>query len=250
MSYNSKEEYEKKIVSFKDVICLIPKSTVLVPSLDPRFTIASNLNIHTFVSQTLSSIHDPCQKAFTFQRCCNQQECSKWITAILECLSRDIKTEFTGKEIQANHFPSSQQKSPKTNDNCKETHHRGWENLLSGSKSFLVNHDGRILLELNYLNCNRAKLPIGNQTAKILKNVGNDVIHTTKKINFISNDINQNVGQANNNGSVLYAFVSRNCVFNKLLLFNKKKLSLNFVNFLRNNSSNNNLKTLKIFGDA
>lgn len=51
MSYNSKEEYEKQLVSFKDVICLIPGATVILPSLEPRFTIASNLNtFYTFVS--------------------------------------------------------------------------------------------------------------------------------------------------------------------------------------------------------
>lgn len=54
MSYNSKEEYERKLVSFKDVICLIPNSTVLIPSIEPRFTIASNLNtFYTFVSHFL-----------------------------------------------------------------------------------------------------------------------------------------------------------------------------------------------------
>lgn len=51
MSYNSRDEYEKKLVSFKDVICLIPGNTVLLPSLEPRFTIASNQNtFYTFVS--------------------------------------------------------------------------------------------------------------------------------------------------------------------------------------------------------
>lgn len=78
-------------------------------------------------------------------------------------------------------------------------HNHSWENLLSGSK-WLVNHDGRILLELNYINCHRAKLPIANQTAKILKNTGNsDVIHTTKKINFFANDENHNTILRNSN---------------------------------------------------
>lgn len=47
--------------SFKDVICLIPGNTVLLPSLEPRFTIASNLNtFYTFVSSSwnINSIHD------------------------------------------------------------------------------------------------------------------------------------------------------------------------------------------------
>lgn len=43
------------------------------------------------------------------------------------------------------------------------------------------------------LNCNRAKLPIASQTAKILKNcTDNDVIRTTKKINFLPNGIDEN----------------------------------------------------------
>jgi hypothetical protein len=51
MSYNSKEEYEEHLKSFKDVILIIPGTTVLLPSLEPRFTIASNLNtFYTFVS--------------------------------------------------------------------------------------------------------------------------------------------------------------------------------------------------------
>lgn len=51
MSYNSKEEYERKLASFKDVICLIPENTVLLPSLEARFTIASNFyTFYTFVS--------------------------------------------------------------------------------------------------------------------------------------------------------------------------------------------------------
>lgn len=134
------------------------------------------------------------------QRCFNQQECSKWITAILECLSRDIKSEFTGKKIEAKHFKSQQNLNTISSPQACCTlgspsskvplHNHSWENI---APKWIVNHDGRILLELNYLNCHRAKLPIANQTAKILKNVGNsDVIHTTKKINFIANDDENN----------------------------------------------------------
>lgn len=135
------------------------------------------------------------------QRCDNQQVCSKWITAILECLSRDIKSEFIGKKSITRSFRSQQNlnsssASKQQNESCqsRQPNNHSWENLFPGSNSnWLVNHNGRILLELNYMNCNRAKLPIANQTAKILKNVGSsDVIRTTKKINFITNDENQN----------------------------------------------------------
>lgn len=66
-----------------------------------------------------------------------------------------------------------------------------WENLPN--PEWIANHNGRILLELNYLNCSRAKLPIGEKTAKILqKFTDSDVITTTKKVNFIQNDENEN----------------------------------------------------------
>lgn len=49
-------------------------------------------------------------------------------------------------------------------------------------------------MELNYMNCNRAKLPIGAKTAKLLQHcTDSDVITTTKKINFIKNDENHNI---------------------------------------------------------
>lgn len=111
-------------------------------------------------------------------------------------MSRDITSEYTGKKVGAKYFHSQQNLSNKSQtclnvDKTPKVH--SWENLLSGSK-WLVNDDGRILLELNYINCHRAKLPIVNHTATILKNAGNsNVIHTTKKINFFSNDENHNV---------------------------------------------------------
>ncbi|CAO1417134.1 unnamed protein product [Diamesa hyperborea] len=180
MSYASKEEYEKKLASFKDVISLIPGNTVLLPSLEPRFTIASNLN--TF---------------YTF-RCDDNRVCSKWITAILECLAQGIESmskdntnlcspkNFFSQEnlIKDLHIPA-----------LISTSH-SWENLQS-SKNWLVNDNGRILLELNYMNSSRhAKLPIAQNTAKMLQNCSDDhisdLIHTTKKIKFISNDENHN----------------------------------------------------------
>lgn len=58
MSYNSKDDYEKKLVSFKDVICLIPGNTVLIPSLEPRFTIASNLNTFYIFVRLINSVNE------------------------------------------------------------------------------------------------------------------------------------------------------------------------------------------------
>ncbi|CRK96864.1 CLUMA_CG010022, isoform A [Clunio marinus] len=173
MSYNSKEEYEKKLVSFKNVICLIPGNTVLIPSLEPRFTIASNLN--TF---------------YTF-RCDDNRTCSKWITAILECLSRDIDLETSAKK------PLTSVKSFRSQQNLSKSpitisqNNQSWENLPR--TKCIANHNGRILLELNYMNCNRAKLPIAAKTAKILQKCSdNDVITTTKKVNFIQQQHDEN----------------------------------------------------------
>jgi hypothetical protein len=66
-----------------------------------------------------------------------------------------------------------------------------WENLPNNN--WIVNHNGRILLELNYLNCNRAKLPIGAKTAQILQKYSDahDVVKT-KHVNFL-HDENQNL---------------------------------------------------------
>lgn len=86
-------------------------------------------------------------------------------------------------------FHSQQNLSPRPKATAV---HHSWENL----PTWAVNHNGRILLEMNYLNCNRAKLPIGEKTAKILQkfaDANNDVITaTTKKVKFIQSDENEN----------------------------------------------------------
>lgn len=200
MSYNSREEYEKKLVSFKDVICLIPGNTILLPSLEPRFTIASNLNtFYTFVSleysMTTMMINSICDLFLMMnhfmKRCDDNKTCSKWITAILECLARDIDLDGSGNRSSTptRNFSSQQNLSHRPKPICSTNH--SWETLPT--PNWIVNHNGRILLELNYLNCNRAKLPIGSTTAKMLqKCTDNDVITTTKKVNFVQSDENQN----------------------------------------------------------
>lgn len=50
LSYSSKEDYEKKLAPFKDVLNLVP-GTVVRPTKGPRFTIETSTNlIYTFVS--------------------------------------------------------------------------------------------------------------------------------------------------------------------------------------------------------
>lgn len=50
LSYSSKEDYEKKLAPFKDVLNLVP-GTVVRPSKGPRFTIETSTNlIYTYVS--------------------------------------------------------------------------------------------------------------------------------------------------------------------------------------------------------
>jgi hypothetical protein len=146
----------------------------------------------------------------------------------VECLSRDVSTEFIGKKkpvlSSSSSSTASSTSSPHSVKNFysqqnlngsgsgSSNGHRSkyskypnhsWENLQGSNakhthlcrhnnftkntnSNWIVNHNGRILLELNMLNCNRAKLPIASQTAKILKNcTDNDVIRTTKKIHFL-----------------------------------------------------------------
>lgn len=119
--------------------------------------------------------------------------------------------EFTGKKSSSSekNFYSQQSLSNGSSSSHRSKYSKfsnhSWENLQGPSangvsSNWIVNHNGRILLELNMLNCNRAKLPIASQTAKILKNcTDNDVIRTTKQINFINNDENHNLIHHNGN---------------------------------------------------
>lgn len=51
LSYSSKEDYEKKLVPFKDVINLGPGTIIIPTAALPRFTIETATNIfYTFVS--------------------------------------------------------------------------------------------------------------------------------------------------------------------------------------------------------
>lgn len=129
------------------------------------------------------------------QRCDDNKTCSKWITAILECLARDINLDISRKKITipSRNFSSQQNLSHRPKSICSTNH--SWENLPN--KAWIANNNGRLLLELNYLSCNRAKLPIGEKTAKILQKYSdNDVITTSmKKVNFVQNDENENFKQ-------------------------------------------------------
>lgn len=89
---------------------------------------------------------------------------------------------------------------------CQVNH--SWENLPKSN--WIANHNGRILLELNYMNCNRAKLPIAAKTAQLLQKCSDgDVITTTKKVDFIQNNENQNVSRnADHNEWVWFVFAS------------------------------------------
>lgn len=155
------------------------------------------------------------------QRCDDNKTCTQWVEAIHRCLSRDIIQEFTGKQTVS---PATSVKNyfSQQNLNIGINGHRSkysknhptnhsWENLqvaqqqLNNNNTIAKNFNSnwilnreRFILELNFLNHNRAKLPIAFTTAKILKkSTDTDVIRTMKKINFIqskrsNNDENQN----------------------------------------------------------
>lgn len=99
---------------------------------------------------------------------------------------REKKKLTTGPMVN---FRSQQNLSHGPKPTCLVNH--SWENLPKSN--WIANHNGRILLELSYMNCNRAKRPIAAKTAKILQNcTDNDVITTTKKVKFIQSDENHN----------------------------------------------------------
>ncbi|XP_058831812.1 uncharacterized protein LOC131690221 isoform X2 [Topomyia yanbarensis] len=70
LSYSSKDDYEKKLAPFKDIINLVP-GTVIIPTTGPRFTIETNSKV-----------------LYTF-RCDDHKTCSEWITALLDSLKGD-----------------------------------------------------------------------------------------------------------------------------------------------------------------
>ncbi|XP_055620178.1 uncharacterized protein LOC129764721 isoform X2 [Toxorhynchites rutilus septentrionalis] len=70
LSYSSKDDYEKKLAPFKDIINLVP-GTVIIPTTGPRFTIETNSKV-----------------LYTF-RCDDHKGCSEWITALLDSLKGD-----------------------------------------------------------------------------------------------------------------------------------------------------------------
>ncbi|XP_055683164.1 uncharacterized protein LOC129790027 [Lutzomyia longipalpis] len=69
LSYKSREDYEKKLAPFRDVLNLVP-GTVIRPASRIRFTIESTSNI-----------------VYTF-RCNDTKECSQWISSIVDSLNQ------------------------------------------------------------------------------------------------------------------------------------------------------------------
>ncbi|XP_055709369.1 differentially expressed in FDCP 6 homolog isoform X2 [Phlebotomus papatasi] len=77
LSYKSREDYEKKLAPFRDVLNLVP-GTVIRPSSRIRFTIESTSNI-----------------IYTF-RCNDTKECSQWISSIVDSLNQQHSTNARG----------------------------------------------------------------------------------------------------------------------------------------------------------
>uniref|UniRef100_A0A182UTM8 PH domain-containing protein n=1 Tax=Anopheles merus TaxID=30066 RepID=A0A182UTM8_ANOME len=68
LSYSSRDDYEKKLAPFKDIINLVP-GTIIIPTTGPRFTIETNSKL-----------------MYTF-RCDDHRSCSEWIMALLDSLT-------------------------------------------------------------------------------------------------------------------------------------------------------------------
>ncbi len=66
LSYSSKDDYEKKLAPFKDVVSLVPGTTIR-PTKGPRFIIETTTNLMlTYVSKKeikLNSIWNPIRDA-------------------------------------------------------------------------------------------------------------------------------------------------------------------------------------------
>uniref|UniRef100_A0A182KFF9 PH domain-containing protein n=1 Tax=Anopheles christyi TaxID=43041 RepID=A0A182KFF9_9DIPT len=68
LSYSSRDDYEKRLAPFKDIINLVP-GTIIIPTTGPRFTIETNSKL-----------------MYTF-RCDDHRSCSEWIMALLDSLT-------------------------------------------------------------------------------------------------------------------------------------------------------------------
>lgn len=88
LSYSSKDDYEKKLAPFKDIINLVP-GTVIIPTTGPRFTIETNSKV-----------------LYTF-RCDDHKSCSEWITALLDSLKGEGSGEKKFSHHHALHGPRS-----------------------------------------------------------------------------------------------------------------------------------------------
>ncbi|XP_062538189.1 nuclear pore complex protein DDB_G0274915-like isoform X2 [Armigeres subalbatus] len=86
LSYSSKDDYEKKLAPFKDIINLVP-GTVIIPTTGPRFTIETNSKV-----------------LYTF-RCDDHKSCSEWITALLDSLKGEggVDKKFSSSSHHALH---------------------------------------------------------------------------------------------------------------------------------------------------
>lgn len=113
-------------------------------------------------------------------------------------------------------FSSQQNLSHRPKPICSN---HSWENLPNNN--WIVNHNGRILLELNYLNCNRAKLPIGAKTAQILQKYSDahdDSVVKTKHVN-LTHDENQNLNFIRNADHKEWVFSSVCSIYDVIQFF-------------------------------
>lgn len=100
-------------------------------------------------------------------------------------MSRDLNEKLDGMKYSSSSSSSCRPKAflsqPNLSPKMKPTiYNNSWEHLPK--PNWIVTHNGRILMELNYKNSNRAKLPIAEKTAKLLQKCSeNDVITTTLK---------------------------------------------------------------------
>ncbi|XP_037030435.1 uncharacterized protein LOC119070277 isoform X2 [Bradysia coprophila] len=78
LSYSSKEDYEKKLAPFKDVVSLVPGTTIR-PTKGPRFIIETTTNL-----------------MLTY-RCDDNKTCSEWISALVDSLASSSQITLENK---------------------------------------------------------------------------------------------------------------------------------------------------------
>ncbi|XP_031629394.1 uncharacterized protein LOC116344790 [Contarinia nasturtii] len=161
LSYSSKDDYEKKLAPFKDVLNLVPGTVVRPePTKGPRFTIETSTNL-----------------IYTY-RCDNNKDMNCWITALVESLG-----------LQPNDYKQASSKLHYSMENLSKT--RASSSSASPASSFMSSRSCDSIYRSQKAKIN-PKLPVAQNTARVLQRT-QDTQSNKKSINTKKETVTQQV---------------------------------------------------------